>query len=374
MSSSESILFIGGNRTDSKLLQEILSGRDLPVSITVRRVSDHGEIQRALAEECRYLLQIIDVRCDWQDLLPRIVETSAIAVLFGSNLSEDQADQALSLGATALFPADSGGLLGVARLAGELAGRSTPDTQAPSSGQGPQPAGQDGLIYAISHDFQAPLQLAHRYAKVLDEDYRSGVDEDAGRIVDHLLVNLGRTQQMLDELLDYSRLQSEALMPEDVDLGKLLDETLDLYRLDLDEASAQVIAEPLPVAHVDPRQFLRLFQNLIGNSIKFRSDAPLRIWITLKQTADEWCISVRDNGIGIPEDNLSALFDMFRRGQTAHNKPGSGMGLALSKRIVENHGGRIWISSAPGQGCNITLALPTEVVDPSKTGKETLES
>jgi len=359
------ILFIGGTRADSKLLENILnSGLLGSASVSVARATTIQEVDEALAAENPPFLGIVDTRIEWgqwQALVPQLVNASIPTILFGVSPALDT-DEALSLGAIALFPGCSSGLLGVSQLASsyvESASQQVEEIPQETTQPAEDPGTlKDTIVYAISHDFQAPLQLSHRYARLLEEDYHSALGEEGSKIIDNLTSNLGLAQEMLDELLDYARLQTYDLKPEPVDLEQLLLSTLELFRIDLDAASAQVSSDSLPTHPVDRRQFKRLFQNLIANAIKFQRKKPLRISVRYKETAKRWGMSFRDNGIGIKESDTSKLFEMFKRGQTDKEYPGHGMGLTICKKIVENHGGRIWIKSIPGKGTSVNFALP----------------
>jgi signal transduction histidine kinase len=370
------IIFIGGKRADCKLLEKTFRCSDQDSDRwQVIRVTDSQRLDSLLDNGPRPLLGIVDPSIEWaswQGLIEQLDATAIPGAIYGTDTDGFDSDEAVSLGAVALYPGDTTGLLGVAQLATSLAKSVSAPVPPPSLPAIEKPAEElppstddDQIVYAISHDFQAPLQLTRRYAQILADDYRSTLDDEGRELVSHLMANLSRTQEMLDELLDYSRLRTHGVILEDVDLNALVKETQDLFQLDLNEAGALITCDPLPVRSVDRRQFLRLFQNLIGNSIKFRSDLPLRISIHYKETDSEWRMSFSDNGVGIMEADANRLFDMFKRGKTNKEYPGNGMGLAICKRIVENHGGRIWATSgrvwatsAPGKGCSINCAIP----------------
>jgi chemotaxis family two-component system sensor kinase Cph1 len=149
-------------------------------------------------------------------------------------------------------------------------------------------------------------------------------------------------------------------------MNELLDEAIELYRLTLDEIGAHVTKQhELPRLNVDRRQFQRVFQNLIGNAIKFRSDRPLQITVRAQRVRDEWRIGIKDNGIGLSEADSKRIFGMFERSVDAEDLPGNGMGLAICKRIINNHGGKIWVRSTPDSGSVFIFSVPQtdEVVD-----------
>lgn len=376
------IVFIGGSRADGRLLAEILDNRALPLTLRFHQAREAGDLDNAATGE-DLLLWVVDARqgwTDWRDHLARAAGSAVPTALFGFDSTSGDPDEALALGAIAVYPGDSSGLLAVANLASTLAQVAASRCEHVARPEKPQAkAAQDQVLFAISHDFQAPLQLSHRYARVLNEDHRQLLDREGREIVDHLLANLDLSQEMLDELLDYARLQSAARHEQPLDLEAMLSETLELHRLDIDETSARVVTDKLPTVRGDRRQFQRLFQNLIGNAIKFRGDSPLAISVHCEKGDGEWRFSVCDNGIGFKESDKNRIFDMFKRSGTAADRPGNGMGLALCKSIIENHGGRIWANSAPGQGCRINFSLPEGRVlrtatEPSQDGTENNKS
>jgi signal transduction histidine kinase len=195
---------------------------------------------------------------------------------------------------------------------------------------------------------------------MLNEDYESSLGETGSKVLGHLQFNLSRTQEMLDELLDFSRLQSAEPERQPVDFNELLDETVELYRVTLDDIGGSVSKEQdLPILTVDRRQFQRVFQNLIGNAIKFRGEQPLEVTVRAQRVRDEWRIGIKDNGIGISEEDSERIFGMFERGGASEEYPGTGMGLAICKRIINNHGGRIWVRSSPGGGSVFIFSVPS---------------
>lgn len=180
-----------------------------------------------------------------------------------------------------VYPRNSAGMIALSRLVGKL-GTQERDFSLRQEGSPAEVAGDNGgederknLVYAVSHDLQDPLQLARRYADMLNDDFQSELGESGGKLLGHLQFNLTRTQEMLDELLDYSRLQNARPDKQPVDFNELLDEVTGLFKLTLDEIGGSVTRQhALPTLVVDRRQFQRVFQNLIGNAIKFRSERP----------------------------------------------------------------------------------------------------
>lgn len=304
---------------------------------------------------------------DWQGVVAACHKNrpNALLVLLVPADQPEQNEPALGEGVAAVYPRNSAGLVALAQLVSKLAARERNF----SLRHEPRVAGADSeeaiaeerekLAYAVSHDLQDPLQLARRYADILNDDFEHELGESGAKVLRHLQFNLGRTQDMLDELLDYSRLQNAKPQKEPVDFNALLDEVISLYRLTLEEIGGNVTRQhSLPTLMVDRRQFQRVLQNLIGNAIKFRGDRPLQISVRSQRVRDEWRIGIKDNGKGIAEEDAKRIFDMFERGAAAEDLPGTGMGLAICKRIIQNHGGKIWVRSSPGSGSVFIFSVP----------------
>jgi PAS domain S-box-containing protein len=214
------------------------------------------------------------------------------------------------------------------------------------------------IAYALSHDLQAPLQLVSRHARLLRERYGDRLGQGAERYLGHLVANSQRMQVMLDGALSYLRSGAAAASPMPVDFGAAVDEAVANLAAIVEETGAQVRHNLLPTLPADWRQIVQLFQNLIGNALKFRADRPPGVVITAKEREADWCFAVKDNGIGMAPELSTRVFGLFQRLHTAEEYPGTGIGLAMCKRIVERHGGQIWVSSQPGQGSTFLLSLP----------------
>lgn len=215
------------------------------------------------------------------------------------------------------------------------------------------------LLYAVSHDLQEPLQLVTRHANLLQESYASQLDAHGVRFMANLVDNALRMQSMLDDLLEFSRVGSGASAAGELDLNKVVDEVLAMYQPTLAEIGGEVKRAGLPSIVADRGQMSRLFQNLIGNAIKFRSEQPLSVTIGARVKGDCWELVIKDNGIGIEPARIDRVFTMFDRLHSQQEYPGNGMGLALCKRIVDMHGGRIWARprAKPGTGAAFHFTL-----------------
>ncbi len=213
------------------------------------------------------------------------------------------------------------------------------------------------LAYAVSHDLQDPLQLIQQYARLLLDKYESALEPDASRLVQRLVDCTDRMQAMMDGILEYSKVGVESRPLEVVDLDDVLHEALANLQASVQASSAEVEFEGLPSIIGDRRLLVQLFQNLIGNGIKFCADDTPRITVKVESREDEWLVSVADNGIGIDGRFAERIFDMFQRLHTSDEYPGTGIGLALCKRIAERHEGRIWVRSEPGRGSTFFVTI-----------------
>lgn len=214
------------------------------------------------------------------------------------------------------------------------------------------------FAYVVSHDLQEPLHLVERYAQMLSDRSGEALDASGKRHLRHLLDGCARMRAMIDGVLEYSRVETSTHTFTPTDFALVVEEAEANLRAAIEESGASVSHNGLPSLLVDRRQMVQLFQNLIGNSVKFRGEAPPRIQVSGLEGEGEWILAVTDNGIGIPPEQTERVFSMFQRLHTEAEIPGTGIGLAICKRIVERHGGQIWAASEPGKGCTVYFTLP----------------
>lgn len=214
------------------------------------------------------------------------------------------------------------------------------------------------FAYVASHDLQEPLRMVASYTQLLAKRYKGKLDSDADDFINYAVDGANRMQMLINDLLDYSRVGTkgkEFVMTEfDVILEKILRD----FKKAVEESGAKVTIDPLPSLMVDGGQIGQLFQNLISNAIKFRGDAPPQIHISSEKNEDKWIFSVSDNGIGIDPEYSSRIFEIFQRLHSKEEYPGSGIGLAICKKIVERHGGNIRIESEPAKGTTFYFSIP----------------
>lgn len=198
------------------------------------------------------------------------------------------------------------------------------------------------------------------YTQLLARRYKGKLDADADEFIRFAVDGATRMQTLINDLLSYSRMASNKAEASAASCERALERALANLRAAIDEAGATVTHDPLPVVHGEENQLTQLFQNLVGNALKFRRSEAPEVRVTAERTGSEWTISVADNGIGIAPEYRERVFVIFQRLHPRTDYPGNGMGLAICKKIVERHGGRIWVHSPPGEGTIFRFTLPAQ--------------
>jgi PAS domain S-box-containing protein len=214
------------------------------------------------------------------------------------------------------------------------------------------------FAYVASHDLQEPLRMVTSYLQLLEQRYKDKLDGDALEFINYAVDGSNRMKTLISDLLAYSRVGTRGKEFTLTDCEEVITRVLTNLQVSNEENKAKVTHDPLPRVMADDAQLESLFQNLIGNAIKFRSKKTPKIHVGVEQKGREWVFSVRDNGIGIDPQYFERIFIIFQRLHNRKEYPGTGIGLAISKRIVERHGGRIWIESQPGKGSTFFFTLP----------------
>ena len=214
------------------------------------------------------------------------------------------------------------------------------------------------LAYVASHDMQEPLRMIASYLQLVEQRYQDKLDSDGREFIAYAVDGAKRLQRLINDLLTYSRVGTKAKPFEPVSLDDVVRIALGNLRIAIEESGASVEVGPLPVVSGDASQLVQLLQNVLGNAIKFRGREAPRVTVQATFAGGEWTIAVRDNGIGIAPAHFERIFVLFQRLHGHGAYPGTGIGLALCKRIVERHGGRIGVESAQGQGATFHFTLP----------------
>ena len=214
------------------------------------------------------------------------------------------------------------------------------------------------FAYAASHDLQEPLRMVSSYVQLIERRYSDALDADGQEFLAYAVDGADRMREMIDGLLQYSRVETRGDPFEAVDLDAVLADVRGDLQLSIDERDATITSESLPTVHADPSQLRQVFQNLLDNAIRYSGDDPPRVHVAAEAGGDEWVIAVSDEGIGIDADDANRVFEVFQRLHTHEEHPGTGIGLALCRRIVERHEGELWVESEPGAGTTFSFTLP----------------
>lgn len=215
------------------------------------------------------------------------------------------------------------------------------------------------FAYVVSHDLQEPLRMVSSYMGLLSRRYKGKFDTSADEFIRYALDGAGRMREMITALLSYARVGTRGKPFEPTDCREVIKLVLTDLKIAIEESGAVVTYNSLPTVMADAVQLKQLFQNLIGNAIKFRREGePPRVNILAQQDGDYWKFSVQDNGIGIDSQYADRVFQIFQRLHTTKEYPGTGIGLAICKKIVERHGGRIWVESVAGEGSTFHFTIP----------------
>jgi len=215
------------------------------------------------------------------------------------------------------------------------------------------------FAYAASHDLQEPLRMVSSYLQLIERRYADELDDDGREFIEFAVDGADRMRDMIDGLLQYSRVDTRGDPFETVDLEAVFDDVRQDLRMRIEESGAEITAENLPRVYGDGGQLNQVFQNLLSNAIEYSGDEPPRIRVSAEQAGDEWIVSVEDDGVGIEPDDADRIFEVF---ESLHggDQSGTGIGLALCERIVERHDGEIRVDSEPGEGSTFAFTLPAE--------------
>jgi PAS domain S-box-containing protein len=215
------------------------------------------------------------------------------------------------------------------------------------------------FAYVASHDLQEPLRIVSSYVQLLARRYEGRLDEDADEFIGYAVEGANRMKSLINDLLAYSRVGTRGREFAPVSMQEILERTLHNLQLAIQDSAATITHDDLPVVLADNVQMTQLLQNLIANAIKFRGPNPPRVHIGVRREEQHWVFFVRDHGIGIDPQYAERIFVIFQRLHNRDEYPGTGIGLAICRKIVERHGGQIWVESQPGKGATFYFRLPS---------------
>ncbi len=218
------------------------------------------------------------------------------------------------------------------------------------------------FAYVSSHDLQEPLRMVTLYSQLLERRYKDNLDSDANDFIEFIVEGAKRMKQLIDDLLEYSRVKNQAAEFEEVNLEQVLDVVLHNLAISIVENNVTISHDLLPSVFVDKNQMIQVFQNLISNAIKFHGHNPPEINISAQKDKEEWIFSVSDNGIGIKPEHHQQIFEVFKRLNTREQYSGTGIGLSITQKIIQHHNGQIWVKSEPGKGTTFSFTLPIKTV------------
>jgi len=214
------------------------------------------------------------------------------------------------------------------------------------------------FAYMASHDLQEPLRMVTSFVKLLEKRYKGQLESDADEYIYYAVDGAERMQKLITDLLTYSRITSKVEAFELVNIESVLDKSILNLTVSIKENNARITYDALPTIMVDPSQFTQLFQNLLGNAIKFRAEDAPEIHVKAEDNGNEWIFQVIDNGIGIDSQHKDLIFEVFQRLYEKNEYPGTGIGLSMCKKIVERHNGDIWVESELGKGSKFCFTIP----------------
>lgn len=218
----------------------------------------------------------------------------------------------------------------------------------------------EAYAYIASHDLHEPLRTIDGFLQLLEQRTPGQLDEKSRQYIRYAVDGSKRMHQMIADLLAHSQVSMQPFSPKLVHLRNALDHALALMRQSIEESGADIVIQELPSVPAESSQMIQVFQNLIGNAIKFRSDRPLEIKIGARREPHFWLLSVQDNGIGLDASQKDRIFQIFQRLHSRQKYPGNGIGLSICKKIIERHRGSLWVESQPGEGSTFYFTLPSD--------------
>ena len=216
------------------------------------------------------------------------------------------------------------------------------------------------FAYVVSHDFKEPLRMVLSFTQLLQSRYEGEFDNEADEFIGFIIEGSKRMERLLDDLLTYSRITTTEEKYSEIDLNKIIEDSIYPLKLIIEDNNVEITWDHMPTILINRTQMIHVFQNLITNAIKFRNNKTPKIHISVKLERDQWIFGVSDNGIGIDPHYHKRIFEVFQRLHRRDEYDGTGMGLFLTKKIIEGHNGHIWVESEEGKGSTFYFTLPVE--------------
>lgn len=378
MTDGPAILLIDSNASD-RTLSMLLIRRGLPEAV-ITPVPDALAFSVALVGSPDVAIVSADVAwANVQELIATIKQRSpaTAVILFGHETDLMVRGLGAALAFDGLVRKNSAGFLGLAPIVTEVlarTGRQLRVATEATAAAGPAPLDVNRhhdemreIALVFSHDLREPVQQIVRLAR---RAQAAAGPQNSAHALQHVLECAERIGGMLDGMIEYLTVTERDAAAAPVDLNACLNQALDNLRTVLDESRAEIRTTPLPASVGDEHQMVHLFQNLVSNAIKFRNREPPVVTISVEPRGDQWLLAFRDNGIGIPQAFTERIFEFGKRLHTREEYPGRGIGLALCRRIVERHGGRIWGESGEGKGSTFYVLLPRAPAEAASPGQE----
>lgn len=294
------------------------------------------------------------------NILQRLRRGERIERLETIRMRKDGVQLHVSLTISPVRDAD-GRIMGASKIAHDITERAAQERALLAANEALRRANSDleQFAYSASHDLQEPLRMVATYSELLKKRFHAQLGEVGGEYINYTVEGAMRMERLLKDLRVYTQLSMEELKPEPVvDANQVLSKTLGNLQVAIQEANAVISSEPLPLVAVMEFPLEQLFQNLIANAIRYRGSHSPQVQIAARECHEGWLFFVRDNGMGIHPQYREQIFGVFKRLHSASEFPGTGMGLAICKRVVERVGGRIWVESEPGRGSAFFFTLP----------------
>lgn len=294
------------------------------------------------------------------DTFRRVYRTGTPAQLFGWTILREEGERRFVEASASAIRAPDGRITGFRGIVRDVTARREAEERLEERTRALARSNDElrQLANVASHDLQEPLRMVAGSTRLLARRYQGRLDEEAEQYIEYALQGVARMQTLIQSLLHYSRVETRGGELRPVSAAEPLEWAEANLKGAIEEAEASVTHAPLPVVRADPTQLAQLFENLLANAIKFRGTDPLRVHVSAEPRGEMWAFRVRDNGIGIAPEHAPRIFEIFQRLHTREEYEGTGIGLAICKRIVERHGGEIWVRSTPGRGASFHFTLP----------------